>query len=72
MAALTNYNFTTDYAEFAIDSAAEIALLPTTSSVGTGKLVDKPVKAGSIAYTTDGNFDFYTLDSSDSWNKVGE
>ncbi len=71
MAALTNYNYTTDYAEFAIGGAEELSKLPTTSSGGTDELagIDHPIKAG-IAYTTDGNFDIYTLDAgTDEWNK---
>lgn len=73
MAALTNYNYSTDYAEFAVKDASELPMLPTTSKVGSGDLVGKvaAIKAG-IAYTTDGNFDVYTLnDSTDEWNKIG-
>lgn len=71
MAALTKMDYSIGYAEFSIDSAEEIALLPTTTTAGTGVLanVDK-VKAGSAAYTTDGNLDVYILDGSDVWNKV--
>lgn len=69
MAALTNYNYDTDYAEFSIDSAEEVALLPTTTSSGSGVLANVgPIKAGT-AYTTDGVFDIYTL-ASNEWNKV--
>lgn len=73
MAALTNYNYSTDYAEFAIKDASEIPMLPTTSAGGSGDLAGKvaAIKAG-IAYTTDGNFDVYTLNgSTDEWNKIG-
>ena len=70
MAALINKNYSTKYSEFSIDSEAEIALLPTTTTIGTAKLVDEPVTAGSIAIMTDGSYDMYTLDSSDTWNKV--
>ena len=71
MAALTNFNYSTNYAEFSIDSAEELALLPTTTATGTGVLANvNAVAAGSAAYTTDGNLDVYTLDSSDTWNKV--
>ena len=74
MAALTNYNYTTDYAEFAIGDSSEISKLPTTHRGGTDELaaIDRPIKAG-IAYTTDGNFDIYTLDAgTDVWNKNQE
>lgn len=71
MAALTNFNYSTNYAEFSIDSAEELALLPTTTAGGTGALASVgAVAAGSAAYTTDGNLDVYTLDGSDTWNKV--
>lgn len=71
MAALTNFNYSTNYAEFSIDSAEELALLPTTTAGGTGALASVgAVAAGSAAYTTDGNLDVYTLDGSGTWNKV--
>lgn len=71
MAALTNFNYSTNYAEFSIDSAGELALLPTTTAGGTGALASVgAVAAGSAAYTTDGNLDVYTLDGSGTWNKV--
>ncbi len=71
MAALTNFNYSTNYAEFSIDSAEEIELLPTTTAGGSGALANvDAVAAGSAAYTTDGNLDIYTLDGSGTWNKV--
>lgn len=71
MAALTKMDYSTGYAEFSVDSAAELALLPTTTAGGSGVLANVgAVAAGSAAYTTDGNLDVYTLDGSDTWNKV--
>lgn len=72
MAALTKYDYSTDYAEFCISGAAELPKLPNTSRGGADELAgyDK-IKAGT-AYTTDGNFDVYTLDTAtDEWNKIG-
>ena len=71
MAKLVDYNYDTDFAAFAVHDADEIAVLPTTTAIGSGGLVSKPIKAG-VAYTTDGNFDIYTLDDySDAWIKKG-
>ena len=71
MAALTKMDYSTNYAEFSIDSAEEIELLPTTTAGGSGALANVgAVAAGSAAYTTDGNLDIYTLDSAGTWNKV--
>ena len=71
MAALTRMDYATNYAEFSIDSVGELAMLPTTTAGGTGALASVgAVAAGSAAYTTDGNLDVYTLDGSDTWNKV--
>ena len=60
----------TRHAEFAIDSASEISLLPTTTKGGSGNLstIENGVAAGSTAYTTDGNLDIYVLNGlSDEW-----
>lgn len=71
MAALTNMNYSTNYAEFSIDSAEEIELLPTTTACGSGVLANVgAVAAGSAAYLTDGTLGIYTLDASDNWNAV--
>jgi len=71
MAALTKMDYSTGYAEFSIDSAAELALLPTTTAAGSGVLANvSAVTAGSAAYLTDGTLGIYTLDASDNWNAV--
>lgn len=71
MAALTKMDNSTGYAEFSIDGTAEVALLPTTTAGGSGALANvDEVKAGSVAYLTDGTLGIYTLDGSDTWNLV--
>ena len=71
MAAQVKRDFATNYAEFSIDSASELSLLPTTSSGGSGVLANVPAcSAGSAAYTTDGTLSIYTLDGSDEWHAV--
>lgn len=71
MAAQTKRDFATNYAEFSIDSAAELDLLPTTTAWGSGVLNKvPPCIAGSAAYTTDGNMSIYTLDGEDNWNAL--
>ena len=69
MARLVDYNYSTRWALFSISSSSELSDLPTTTTAGSVPgTPDGGVTAGSIAYTTDGNFDLFTLDSSDSWN----
>jgi len=58
MAALTDINFITGYAEFAIEDASELELLPTTSSSGVGALAhigtpNGTISEGSIAIEKD-------------------
>ena len=69
MARLVDYNYSTKWALFSINSASELSDLPTTTAAGSVPGVpDVGVTAGSIAYTTDGAFDLYTLDESNNWN----
>jgi len=70
MAALVNYNYSTNYAEFSIENEAELAKLPTTTAKGSGELANVgAVTAGSIACTTSGDLEVYTLGAGDTWNK---
>lgn len=60
----------TRYAEFSIDDASEVDLLPTTTSRGrTGSPLASvnPVCAGSCAYDTK-TLDVYLLSNDDVWN----
>ena len=70
MAALVKYDHGTKYAEFSIDSAAELELLPTTTAAGSVSGLAGAVAAGSAAYLTDGTLGIYTLDGSGTWNAV--
>lgn len=71
MAKCTDFNHDTGCAEFSIESASEISLLPTTTTLGSGDLAKwGTVIAGSRAFTDDGKMDWYTLDAADTWNKV--
>ena len=71
MAAQTKRDYSTNYAEFSIDSSSELSLLPTTTAAGSGALAAVPACApGSVAYTTDGNLSIYTLDGEDNWNAL--
>ena len=70
MAALVNYNYSTNYAEFSVDSEDELVTLPTTSRPGSGELANVgAVTAGSIACTTSGDLEVYTLGAGDTWNR---
>lgn len=72
MIKLDNYNHDTKYAEFSVSAASEISSLPTTTNGGTGAGAGlTPVAAGSIAYVTDADMDFYVLNgASDTWIKT--
>jgi len=71
MAALVNYNYSTNYAEFSIENEAELAKLPTTTAKGSGELANiDTVKAGSMAYTTSGIFRVFRLDGAGNWNEI--
>lgn len=61
-------NYTTRYCLFAIDSAEYLDMLPTTTEVGSGDLIDSTTCcAGSMARCVDGTR--YTLTGDDEWVK---
>ena len=72
MVTVRDYNYSTKCARFAISSSADIANLPTqtTSGIdGEGNVI-QPVKAGSSAITTSGDFKLYMLDgASNEWKE---
>lgn len=71
MVTLNGMDYTFNTASFSISSAADIAKLPTMTAEGReGNTVFPPVKAGSTAITTSGDFKLYMLDGeSNSWEE---
>ncbi|MBP3855497.1 MAG: hypothetical protein IK990_07810 [Ruminiclostridium sp.] len=72
MVTLNGIDYATNTAVFSISKAADITELPTTSMTGgNSNETFAPVKAGSLAYMTDGTGTKYVLDGdTDEWKEV--
>ena len=61
-----NRNYTTRFCTFAIDSAGDIDMLPTSVRTGSGDLIRSTTCCkGSVARAVDGKT--YVLDGNDAW-----
>lgn len=72
MITLNGMDYSTNTALFSASKAADLANLPTTTDPGTvDNSIFPAVKAGSIAYLTDGSGKKYVLDGdTDSWKET--
>ena len=68
MARLLSMDYSTKWALFSIESAAELEQLPTTTSTGSLPNFDDTITPMSIAVVSDGSYTTYCLDESDNWN----
>ena len=70
-ASLKRLDQTTRYAEFFIDSEADLEKLPTKTQSGKDSLSSvNPVSQGSTAFLTNSDSFFYRLSGGNVWNKI--
>lgn len=70
MLGVLEYDITTDVASFAVDTEADLTLLPNLTDFGQDNLVNMdPVKMGSTAITIDTS-EVYMLGSNNTWEKL--
>lgn len=72
MVTVIKSDYVSRYYEFSVDSASDIALLPTTTTAGQGDLSTiKNCCNGSIAYLSDSAFTVWVLNgTTDTWKQI--